>query len=125
MTGLTHQQGKCLRAIRDLTHDGIAPTYDELRQALGLASKSGVYRLLRGLSRRGMIDFLPNQARSVRILPTAIGPSDLVRLTSAELRTTAAHIAGLLAHREGSEHAFEVFDRIAERFGQRPAKGGK
>lgn len=120
MSGLTHQQGACLRAIRDLSHDGVAPSYDELREALGLASKSGVHRLLKELSQRGLVDFLPRQPRSVRVLPTAIGPADLQRLTSAELRTTAAHIAGLLAHREGAEHAYEVFNRIARRIGKRP-----
>ena len=121
MSGLTRQQAACLRAISDLTEDGVSPSYDELRVALGLASKQGVHRLLHELKDRGLVDFLPGRARSVQVLPTAIGPAELARLTSAELRTTAAHIAGILAHREGSEHAFEVFRRIAERVSGRPA----
>lgn len=57
-------------------------------------------------------------------IPTSIGPDDLKGLSSAELRTTAAHIAGILAYREGGEHTYGVFDRIARRIGLRPANGG-
>jgi SOS-response transcriptional repressor LexA len=120
LVGLTAPQNACLKAIERLTVDGVSPTFAELRDELGLASKSGVHRLMNGLKERGAVTFLPRSPRSVRVLPTAIGPNELQHLSSAELRTTAAHIAGLLAHREGSKHADDVFDPIAKRIGRRP-----
>lgn len=123
MTGLTPLQHDTLEAIKRLGKGGICPSFGELSEDLGIA-KSGVHRVLSQLEDRGMLRRLPNRARSIELLPTALGPPELVGLTSAELRTTAAHIAGILAYREGSEHAHDVFDRIAKRIGQRPLDGG-
>lgn len=114
MTGLTHQQHACLKAIQDLTEEGVPPTMDQISEALS-TSKSSVHRMIGILEQRGMVRKLPRQARSIEVLPTSIGPSQLMRLTSAELRTTAAHIAGILAHREGGEHAHQFFQTIAAR----------
>ena len=44
-----------------------SPSYDEIRAAVGIASKSGVFRLLGGLEERGLIERLPNRARSIQI----------------------------------------------------------
>jgi SOS-response transcriptional repressor LexA len=124
LAGLTQPQRACLTAIQFLTEDGVPPTYDQLASALGLASRSGVHRLLHQLKDRGLVTFEPRRAQSIRVLPTKIGPDELQALTSAELRTTAAHIAALLAQRETPEHAFEVFDQIARRVSGRPSNGG-
>ena len=48
------------------THD-VPPSFDEMRVALGLASKS-VHRLLSGLEERGYIRRLANRARAIEIL---------------------------------------------------------
>ena len=47
-----------------------SPSYDEMRQALGLASKSGIHRLISGLEERGFIRRLINRARAIEIIKT-------------------------------------------------------
>lgn len=67
--GLTTQQSACLRAIAEhQAQHGISPTHDELASALGLASKSGVARLLLALETRGRIQRLPNRSRAITII---------------------------------------------------------
>lgn len=47
-------------------HD-IAPSYEEMQDAIGLRSKSGVHRLIKGLEERGYVERLPNRARAIAI----------------------------------------------------------
>lgn len=49
-------------------HDGLAPSFDEMREAIGLKSKSGIFLLMKGLQDRGFIRTIPNRARAVEIL---------------------------------------------------------
>jgi repressor LexA len=66
---LTHQQQKLLLLIKDhLEQDGVPPSFDEMKDALGLASKSGIHRLIIGLEERGFIRRLPHRARALEIL---------------------------------------------------------
>ena len=51
-------------------HD-VPPSFDEMRDALGLASKSGIHRLVSGLEERGYIRRLANRARAIEILRPA------------------------------------------------------
>ena len=46
----------------------ITPSFDEMRAAIGLASKSGIHRLVSALEERGYIRKLPNRARAIEIL---------------------------------------------------------
>ena len=46
----------------------VPPSFDEMRDALGLASKSGIHRLVSGLEERGHIRRLANRARAIEIL---------------------------------------------------------
>jgi hypothetical protein len=70
VTGLTSQQAACLKAIAEhQARTGLSPTHDELRIALGLASKSGVSRLLHWLERRGRILRPANRSRAITIIP--------------------------------------------------------
>ena len=67
--GLTSQQAACLKAIADhQARTGLSPTHEELRIALGLASKSGVSRLLHWLERRGRILRPANRSRAITII---------------------------------------------------------
>jgi len=67
--GLTLQQNRCLEAIKMRIADtGRPPSVAELMFALGLASKSGVFRLLNALEERGHIVRLRNRARSIIIV---------------------------------------------------------
>jgi len=66
---LTHQQQKLLLLIKDhLEQDGVPPSFDEMKDALGLASKSGIHRLIIGLEERGFIRRLPHRARALEVL---------------------------------------------------------
>ena len=64
---LTSKQQELLLFIRDrLGRDGISPSFDEMREALDLKSKSGVHRLISALEERGFIRRLANRARTPR-----------------------------------------------------------
>ena len=45
-----------------------SPSFDEMRKAIGLASKSGIHRLIGGLEERGFIRRLANRARAIEII---------------------------------------------------------
>lgn len=82
---LTGKQHQLLSYLIDYQADkDITPSFDEMRQAVGLASKSGVHRLVSALEERGYIRRLPNRARAIEILrhpgspASADGPSSNV-----------------------------------------------
>ncbi|WP_297323681.1 transcriptional repressor LexA [uncultured Bartonella sp.] len=66
---LTRKQYELLLFIHDrLTKTGIPPSFDEMKEALNLASKSGIHRLITALEERGFIRRLPNRARALEVL---------------------------------------------------------
>ena len=66
---LTAKQRELLLFIDDrLKEDGVSPSFDEMREALDLKSKSGVHRLISALEERGFIRRLPNRARALEVL---------------------------------------------------------
>ena len=66
---LTAKQRELLLFIDDrLKQDGISPSFDEMREALDLKSKSGVHRLISALEERGFIRRLPNRARALEVV---------------------------------------------------------
>ena len=66
---LTAKQRELLIFIDDrLKADGVSPSFDEMREALELKSKSGVHRLISALEERGFIRRLPNRARALEVL---------------------------------------------------------
>lgn len=66
---LTAKQRELLIFIdRRLNESGISPSFDEMREALDLKSKSGVHRLISALEERGFIRRLPNRARALEVL---------------------------------------------------------
>jgi repressor LexA len=66
---LTRKQHELLTFIdRRLKETGISPSFDEMKDALGLRSKSGVHRLITGLVERGFIRRLPHRARALEVL---------------------------------------------------------
>jgi len=75
---LTKQQKNLLLFINDrLNADGVAPSFDEMRDALALKSKSGVHRMVQALVERGFLERLPNRARALEVkrMPTDSSPS--------------------------------------------------
>ena len=66
---LTKKQLELLRFIHDRTAaEGIPPSFDEMKDALSLASKSGIHRLITALEERGYIRRLANRARALEIV---------------------------------------------------------
>ena len=63
---LTKKQSELLRFIHErLKETGVPPSFDEMKDALDLRSKSGIHRLVMALEERGFIRRLPNRARAL------------------------------------------------------------
>ena len=66
---LTAKQHELLNFINDrLSKTGVSPSFDEMREALDLKSKSGVHRLISALEERKFIRRLPNRARALEVV---------------------------------------------------------
>lgn len=66
---LTAKQHELLNFINDrLSQTGVSPSFDEMREALDLKSKSGVHRLISALEERQFIRRLPNRARALEVV---------------------------------------------------------
>lgn len=66
---LTRKQHQLLLFLhRHLSEEGVSPSFDEMKDALSLKSKSGIHRLISGLEERGFIRRLPHRARAIEIL---------------------------------------------------------
>lgn len=66
--GLTPVQNNAMRFISAyLMEHGVPPTYEDLRIHLGLASKSGVNRIVRQLVERGRVKHIPGRARTLTV----------------------------------------------------------
>ena len=92
---LTAKQHELIRFIQQrLEETGISPSFEEMKAALDLKSKSGVHRLISALEERGFIRRLPNRARALEVLknPEDVLPgstnkpaNDVVARTTAPL----------------------------------------
>jgi repressor LexA len=74
---LTRKQYELLMFIHErLKETGVPPSFDEMKDALDLRSKSGIHRLITALEERGFIRRLPNRARAMEVvrLPDSIAP---------------------------------------------------
>jgi len=87
---LTAKQRELLLFIDNrLKEAGISPSFDEMREALDLKSKSGVHRLISALEERGFIRRLPNRARALEVVklpetrPTAAATVTPIRPVAA------------------------------------------
>jgi repressor LexA len=66
---LTKKQIELLRFIHErLQENGVPPSFDEMKEALDLKSKSGIHRLILALEERGFIRRLPNRARALEVI---------------------------------------------------------
>ena len=66
---LTRKQYELLKFIHErLKESGVPPSFEEMKEALDLRSKSGIHRLITALEERGFIRRLPNRARALEIL---------------------------------------------------------
>lgn len=85
---LTKKQRSLLELIqRRIESTGVAPSFDEMKDEMGLKSKSGVHRMVMALKEKGFIARLENRARALEILPKAL---DALR-TNASSGMSSAH----------------------------------
>ncbi|MED5545450.1 transcriptional repressor LexA [Novosphingobium decolorationis] len=96
---LTRKQHELLRFIQTrLDETGISPSFEEMKDALDLKSKSGVHRLISALEERGFIRRLPNRARALEVLRRAdeggqaapAAGSNVIPFTKPEAATPAS-----------------------------------
>jgi repressor LexA len=79
---LTRKQFELLRFINErLKEAGVPPSFDEMKDALDLRSKSGIHRLITALEERGFIRRLPNRARAIEVikLPDSVNQNSAPR----------------------------------------------
>ena len=66
---LTAKQRELLLYIHErIKETGVSPSFDEMKEALDLASKSGIHRLITALEERGFLRRLPHRARALEVL---------------------------------------------------------
>ena len=76
---LTRKQQELLLYInRRLGEDGVSPSFDEMKNAVGLKSKSGIHRLITALEERGFIRRLPYRARALEVLKLPPGNDETI-----------------------------------------------
>jgi len=87
---LTRKQQELLAFIdQRLQTDGVSPSFEEMKEALDLKSKSGVHRLISALEERGFLRRLPNRARALEVIRQ---PED-----AAPARGSAGNVVSLAA----------------------------
>jgi repressor LexA len=92
---LTRKQHELLRFIHErLRESGVPPSFDEMKDALDLKSKSGIHRLITALEERGFIRRLPNRARALEVIRM---PEMAAGAAAAQRRFTPSIVEGGLA----------------------------
>ncbi|MEL6876339.1 MAG: transcriptional repressor LexA, partial [Pseudomonadota bacterium] len=94
---LTNKQHELLCFIDErLKETGVSPSFEEMKEALGLKSKSGIHRLISALEERDFIRRLPNRARALEVLKLPEGglvqsaPANVVNIPEARPSVLAA-----------------------------------
>ena len=116
---LTRKQLDLLNYInKHLSKDGIPPSFDEMKEALDLRSKSGIHRLITALEERGFIRRLAHRARAIEIvkLPDSLETNNNVTELNANFsKNSSIKLETGTKSRPTSVHAKElpVMGRIA------------
>jgi len=116
---LTRKQLELLRFIHErLKEAGVPPSFDEMKDALDLRSKSGIHRLITALEERGFIRRLPNRARAIEVvrLPDAVSHGVGGRTRGFTPSVIEGHLGRVRANSEdegGRPVSVPVMGRIA------------
>lgn len=115
---LTRKQHELLLYInRRLSESGISPSFEEMKDALSLRSKSGIHRLISGLEERGFIRRLPHRARALEVVklpeetaakarPTKFSPT----VIKGDFKTA---LPGMAVNDTGQAQELPLYGRIA------------
>lgn len=97
---LTRKQYELLVYIDNHLRDhGISPSFDEMKEALNLKSKSGIHRLITGLEERGFIRRLAHRARALEVLRLPDNNDDDAPSPASSARVTPIASARKTTHR--------------------------
>jgi repressor LexA len=118
---LTRKQHELLVFINDrLGDDGVSPSFDEMKDALGLRSKSGIHRLVSALEERGFIRRLPHRARALEVLklpessvPTGADWEQVSGILRPNFTGKNGKVGPAPATSSGSSQSLPMFGRIA------------
>jgi len=117
---LTRKQYELLRFINErLKEAGVPPSFDEMKDALDLRSKSGIHRLITALEERGFIRRLPNRARAIEVIKlpelSAAGGSTRRGFTPSVIEGNLGKVRGGASADDSGERpvAVPVMGRIA------------
>jgi repressor LexA len=118
---LTRKQYELLLFIhRHLGEHGVSPSFDEMKEALSLRSKSGIHRLITGLEERGFIRRLPHRARALEVVRLPENqPATAGKGVAGGFQPTVikgdfrGSLAGAAAARSGELVALPLYGRIA------------
>lgn len=88
------------------------PSFEEMKAALGLKSKSGVHRLVSALEQRGFIKRIPDRARAIEITNEPKLPESLGRFTAKEIAAEASRRGLVLGHVFRDSSGQRQFHRI-------------
>ena len=109
-TGLSPATRDCFAAIEAyIVKWGCSPSYDDIKNAMGIRSKGFVHRLVNDLAARGWITHTPRKKRSIVIVPRAALPLQLPSGLEARLK----HYCAL----RGLAPSAVIADAVAERIG--------
>lgn len=114
---LTRKQHQLLTFIDDYLHrTGFSPSFDEMKVAIGLHSKSGIHRLVTALEERGFIRRHHQRARALEVLKPPPGPADKIVPLSSHGLQGKADVSPLKTSKNfpsGGSVEIPVFGRIA------------
>jgi len=113
---LTRKQFELLRFINErLKESGIPPSFDEMKDALDLRSKSGIHRLITALEERGFIRRLPNRARAIEVIkmPEPIGQGARRGFTPSVIEGDLGRVRASSEDEGGRPVSIPVMGRIA------------
>ncbi|MBV7260236.1 transcriptional repressor LexA [Erythrobacter crassostreae] len=106
---LTAKQHELIRFIQQrLDESGISPSFEEMKEALDLKSKSGVHRLISALEERGFIRRLPNRARALEVIKMPEDATPTPRPTLAANDTVVSGSAVLKSAPEPANDVIEI-----------------
>lgn len=122
---LTRKQLELLQLIDDrLNRDGVPPSFDEMKDALNLRSKSGIHRLITALEERGFIRRMAHRARAIEVVKLP----DAVAARSAAARQSGAAVSGsggtTVTRLPETRSAERSFDHASDRASDRAAPTG-
>ena len=111
---LTRKQKELLLLIRDrLARDSVSPSFDEMKEALGLKSKSGIHRLITGLEERGFIRRLPHRARALEILRVPEEPKPSSKKAKADPHRSDLPLSAMATIAATQSLSLPLYGRIA------------